>query len=67
VLSHYKVEGPFGIGDLDGLFPQFPPSVNASVEALLENRYADGWQLFYAGEDHNGNWRFLFVANAKNT
>jgi hypothetical protein len=65
MVRHFKIEGPLGAPDLDLLYPQDPPNVNASVVALLEARRDDGWELYFAGEDHNGNWRFVYVADGK--
>ncbi len=60
----YKVEGAYNSGDLESLFPQDPDNVNASVEALLEDRFADGWKLASFSVD-SGNWRFVFEANGQ--
>lgn len=60
----YKVEGSYNGGDLESMFPQDPDNVNASVSALLEDRFSDGWKLV-AFTVESGNWRFIFEANGQ--
>ena len=65
-MQRYKVEGPYSHTDLETMFPQNPDNAGASIQALLEDRFSDGWEFVFADNQSN-NWRFFFKANGRNS
>lgn len=63
-MTHYMVEGPYNHTDLETMFPQTPDNAGDSIQELLEDRFASGWEFVFADNQSN-NWRFFFKANGQ--